>query len=139
LSQLSDKEATPKAVTQLKVNGPPTSRLSPKHSRSSSQTWTSSSGESDREALLKKFDASARNRRVAAKSSVSDSDDSDAPLALSRTNSSKSINAASPSGHAPGTSGKRKRAQDTLTDYEEQQPLTELLSSPLKRKVHRRS
>jgi predicted nucleic acid-binding Zn-ribbon protein len=136
LSQLSDKDATPKPAAQ---NRSTASYLSPKHHRPSSQTQTSSPGESDREALLKKFDASTHSRRAAAKSSVSDPYDSDAPLLLTRTTSSESNTVASPNGHVPGTSGKRKRAHDTSNTHDEQQPLSEIPSSPSKRKVIRRS
>jgi chromosome segregation ATPase len=139
LSRLSDNEGPPKATTQLEVNGPTSPRGSPKHRRVSNQTPTGTPEESDREALLKQFDGSARNRRVAPKAVVSDSDDSDAPLAFSRTNSSKSMTAASLNGHGPGTFGKRKRPVDGSDEFEERRPLFEISGSPTKKKVPRRS
>ena len=138
LSQLSDKNMTPMAVTQLQVNGAPASCLSPR-GRMLNQTPTDTPEESDREAILKKFVASARSRRVVPKTIVSDSDDSDVPLAASRTNSSKSIAAASPNGQAPGTFGKRKRGPNASNYDEEPKTLFEVPSSPSKRKVVRRS
>jgi len=139
LSRLSDNEVPPKAATQLEVNGPTSPRASPKHRRVSNQTPTGTPEESDREALLKQFDGSARNRRPTPKAVVSDTDDSDAPLALSRTNSSKSVTAASLNGHGAGTFGKRKRPLDVSDEFEELRPLSEILGSPAKKKVPRRS
>jgi predicted nucleic acid-binding Zn-ribbon protein len=139
LSRLSDNEVPPQAATQLEVNGPTSPRDSPKDRRVSNRTPTSTPEDSDREALLKQFDGSARSRRVAPKVIVSDTEDSDAPLALSRTNSSKSITAASLNGHGPGTFGKRKRPVDVSDEFEERRPLFEISGSPAKKKVSRRS
>lgn len=139
LSRLSDKEVTPKAATQLEVNGPASARGSPKYRRVSTQTPTGTSEESDREALLKQFDGSARNRRVAPKAVVSDTEDSDTPLAFSRTNSSKSTIVTSLNGHGPGTFGKRKRLLDASDEFDERRPLSETSDSPAKKKAPRRS
>jgi chromosome segregation ATPase len=139
LSRLSDNETPPRAATQLEVNGPTSSRSSPKDRRVSNQTPTSTPEESDREALLRQFDGSARSRRVAPKVVVSDTEDSDAPLAFSRTNSSKSITAAPLNGHGPGTFGKRKRPLDASDEFDERRPLSEISGSPAKKKVSRRS
>jgi hypothetical protein len=139
LSQPSEKETLSRAVPQLSLNGPTSSHVSSKNDRVLSQTTTSTADESDRETLLKQFDASPSSRRVAPKLIVSDSDDSDAPLASSRTYSSKSITAASSNGDAAGTSAKRKRPHNTPGDGEERRPLAEIPPSPPKRKVPRRA
>jgi chromosome segregation ATPase len=142
LSRLSDNEVPPKAATQLEVNGsgPTSPRGSPKDRHVPNQTPTSTPEESDGEALLKRFDGSARSRRVAPKAVVSDTEDSDAPLAaLGRTNSSKSITATSLNGHGPGTFGKRKRPLDVSDEFEERRVLSEISGSPAKKKVSRRS
>jgi DNA repair exonuclease SbcCD ATPase subunit len=136
LSRLSDKEVTPKATTQLEVNGPASARGSPQHLRASNQTPTGTPEESDWEALLKQFDGSARNRRVPPKLVVSDSDDSDTPLALNRTNS---VTAASLNGHGPGAFGKRKRLLNASDEHEERKTLSETSGSPAKKKIPRRS
>jgi chromosome segregation ATPase len=139
LSQPSDKEARSKPVTQLKVNGPPAPHPSPRHHGPSTPTRASSTSESEFEALLKQYEASTRPRTFEAKNSVSDTEDSDRPLALTRTNSSNSIPPAPPTEPVPGTSGKRKRARDTSNDSNERQPLWEVPGSPSKRKAPRRS
>jgi predicted nucleic acid-binding Zn-ribbon protein len=131
LSQLSDKEVTPKAATPLEVNGPASARVS-------NQTPTSTPEESDREALLKQFDGSARNRRVAPRAVVSDTEDSDTPLASTRANSSRSITATSLNGHGPGAFGKRKRPLDASDEFEDRRPLSEISGSPAKKKTPRR-
>lgn len=140
LSQPSEEEILSRAAPQLSLNGPTSSHVSSKNDRVLSQTTTSTADESDRETLLKQFDASpSSSRRVAPKLIVSDSDDSDAPLASSRTYSSKSITAASSNGDAAGTSAKRKRPHNTPGDGEERRPLAEIPPSPPKRKVPRRA
>lgn len=138
-SPLSTKEATSKLVTPLKVHGPSAARASPKHHGPPTPTRASSPDESDCEALLKQYNASTRPRRVEAKTSVSDTDESDTPLALTRTNSSRPNPPVPPNESVPGTSGKRKRAYDTSTNPDQRQSLWEVPSSPSKRKAPRHS
>ena len=132
--QLSDEETTPKAVAQLQANGPTSSSSSARdHHRPSNQTSTGRPEESDREARPKQFDASAHRRKVVPRTIVSDTDDSDTPLAASRAHSSKSIATASLNGHEPGDYGRRKRAHDASKYDEERAPMSEILSSPSKK------